>query len=258
MKEFKAHCSSLGTVIQLTSLTDNQLQKIADYSIKEKLTDKQKEEYNQLKFRKENPDLMDGAKTLLREWYSYKIGLDKGKMFLKEAQKGILMEDYTIELLDDVIFGSQGLQKNKSFLSNDFIQGTPDVIGDNFILDAKSPWDSKTFYQKIIDNVDKDYIWQIKGYCLLAEKQKGILGYGLVNTPTYSCLMASFHNKPFENIEFESTYEHIEENQRVIGYEVPISEDDESKIESSIKKCREYLYWFASEINSKLGNVNNL
>lgn len=258
MEEFKAHCSSLGTVMQLTSLTDNQLQKIADYSIKEKLTDKQKEDFEALKFRRDNPDLMEGAKSLLREWYAYKKGLDKGKVFIKEAQKGILMEDYTIELIDNVIFGSQGLEKNKEFTSNEFIQGTPDVAGDDFILDAKSPWDSKTFYKKITDPIDNDYVWQIKGYCILKNKPKGILGYGLVNTPIYVCLMASFQNKPFDYLEFESTYEHIEEQERVLAYSIPILEEDESKIEFSINKCRDYLDWYHSEVISKLGTVNNL
>ena len=257
MKEFKAHCSSLGTVMQLTSLTDNQLQKISEYSLKEKLTDKQRDELNALIVRRDNPELMEGAKTLLRDWYAYQIGLDKGKQFLKEAQKGIVMEDTTIELLDDVIFGSQELVKNNDFFSNDFIQGTPDVIGDDFIVDAKSPWDSKTFYKRLIETVDNDYIWQIKGYCVLQNKSRGILGYGLVNTPTHACLIASFQGKPFEQLEFESTYEHIEESQKVIAYEMPILESDESKIEESVLKCRDYLVWYDSLVRSKLGTVNN-
>jgi hypothetical protein len=258
MKIFKAHCSSLGTVMQITSLTDNQLQKVAEYSIKEKLTDKQRDELNSLIIRRDNPDLMEGGKTLLREWYAYQVGLDKGKQFLKEAQKGVVMEDTTIELLDDVIFGSQGLVKNIDFFNNDFIQGTPDVIGDDFIVDAKSPWDSKTFYNKLIETVDKDYVWQIKGYCVLKNKPKGILGYGLVNTPTYACLMASFQGKPFEQLDFESTYEHIEESQRVIAYDIPILESDEVKIEDAILRCRDYLVWYDALVKSKLGTVNNI
>lgn len=258
MKKFKAHCSSLGTVMRLTSLTDNQLQKIAEYTVKEKLTEKQREEYNNLVYRRDNPELMEGAKTLLRNWYAYKIGLDKGKEYIKEAQKGIVMEDHSIELLDNIIFGSQGLIKNTSYNSNEYIQGTADVIGDDFVLDAKSPWDSKTFFQKAIDKVDIDYIWQLKGYCLLENKEKAILGYAMVNTPTHACLMASYQGKSYDTLEFQSTYEHIEESSRVIAYQIPILESDEKEIEVSILKCREYLDWFQALVESKIGNVNNL
>jgi hypothetical protein len=258
MKEFKAHCSSLGTLMQLTSLTDKQLEKIAEYSIKPKLTEKQSQELKELTHRRDNPELLVGAKTMLREWYAYQIGKDKDRIFSKETQKGIVMENTTIELLDDIVFGSQGLVKNIEFSSNDFIQGTPDVIGDDFILDAKSPWDSKTFYNKLTEPVDTDYIWQIKGYCVLKNKSRGILGYGLVNTPTYAYLQASYHNRPFDEIVFESTYEHIPESERVIGYKIPILESDEKEIEVAIKRCRDYLVWYDSLVKKKLGTVNNL
>lgn len=258
MKEFKAHCSSLGTLMEVTGLTDKQLEKVAEYSIKPKLTDKQSAELADLIHRRDNPDLMVGAKTLLRTWYAYKKGLDKDNIFSKETQKGVVMEDTTIELLDDVIFGSQGLVKNKEFFNNDYIQGTPDVIGEDFILDAKSPWDSKTFYNKLSESVDNDYIWQIKGYCVLKNKSRGVLGYGLVNTPTYAHLMASFQGRLFDTMEFESTYEHIPEAERVIAYEIPILESDENKIEEAILRCRDYLTWYESLVKERLGTVNNL
>lgn len=264
MKEFKGRCSSLGTLIQVTSLTDKQLEDIAKYEVREKLegkaglTDNMKAELERLRNKLANPELIDGAKTLLREWYAYKKGLDKGRSYIKDVQKGILMEDYTIELVDDVIFGSQGLVKNEEHLSNDFIQGTPDVIGDDFVLDVKSTWDSKTFFNKLTDKVDIDYIWQLKGYCWLTNKSRGILGYGLVNTPTHACLMASFQNKPFEQIEYDCTYEHIPENERVIAYEIPIETSDSDKIEKGVLMCRDYLTWYDSLLKEKLGNVSKI
>lgn len=262
MKQFKGRCSSLGTLIQISSLTDTQLEAVAKYSLRENLsgkdalTDNMKKDLERLRYKAKNPELLDGAKTLLRDYYAYKKGLDKGRSYIKEVQKGVLMEDTTIELVDEVIFGSQGLIKNETHLSNEFIQGTPDVIGDDFILDVKSPWDSKTFYDKIIKPIDNDYIWQIKGYCLLSNKSKGILAYGLVNTPTYACLQASYQGKPFEKIEYECTYEHIPEIERVIGYEIPLESTDEIAIEKGITMCRDYLVWYDSLIREKIGNVN--
>lgn len=264
MKEFKCRCSSLGTLIQITSLTDKQLEDVAKYELREKLegkaglTENMKAELDRLRNKLANPELIDGAKTILREYYAYKKGLDKGRSYVKDIQKGILMEDFTIELVDDVIFGSQGLVKNEKHLSNDFIQGTPDVIGDDFVLDVKSPWDSKTFLNKITEKVDIDYVWQLKGYCWLTNKASAILAYGLVNTPTYSCLQASFQNKPFEQIEYECTYEHIPEAERVIAYKIPIETNDQVQIEKGIGMCRDYLTWYDGLIKSMIGNVNNI
>lgn len=264
MKEFKGRCSSLGTLIQVTSLTDKQLETVAKHSLREHLSGKDgltptmKEELDKLRHKAQNPGLFDGAKTLLREYYAYKKGLDKGRSFVKDIEKGVLMEDFTIELVDEVIFGSQGLIKNEKHLSNDFIQGTPDVIGDDFVLDVKSPWDSKTFLNKITEKVDIDYIWQLKGYCWLANKPKAILGYGLVNTPTYAHLQASFQGKPFEQIEYECTYEHIPEVERVIAYNIPIETTDQIQIEKGIGMCRDYLTWYDGLIKSVIGNVNNI
>lgn len=264
MKEFKGRCSSLGTLIQITSLTDKQLEDIAKYEVREKLegkaglTENMKLELDRLRTKLANPELIDGAKTVLREYYAYKKGLDKGRSYVKDIQKGILMEDFTIELVDDVIFGSQGLVKNEKHLSNEFIQGTPDVIGDDFVLDVKSPWDSKTFLNKITEKVDIDYVWQLKGYCWLTNKARAILAYGLVNTPTYACLQASFQNKPFEQIEYECTYEHIAEAERVIAYKIPIETSDQVQIEKGIGMCRDYLTWYDGLIKSMIGNVNNI
>ena len=195
---------------------------------------------------------------MLREYYAYKKGLDKGRTYVKDIQKGILMEGSTIELVDEVIFGSQGLAKNEEHLSNEFIQGTPDVIGDDFVLDVKSPWDSKTFYNKVTQAIENDYIWQLKGYCWLTDKPKAILAYGLVNTPTYACLMASYQGKPMEQTEYDSTYEHIPENERVLAYDIPIESVDAIRIEKGILMCRDYLTWYDGLIKSVIGNVNNI
>ena len=55
MKQFKARCSSIGKIVNLTSLTDKQLEDVAKYSLREhiigkgELTDNQTEELNRLK-----------------------------------------------------------------------------------------------------------------------------------------------------------------------------------------------------------------
>ena len=262
MKQFKGRCSSLGTLIQITSLTDTQLENIAKLEIREKLegkaglTEKMKRDLADLRYKKANPELIDGAKTILREHYSYKIGLDRGKIFNESIQKGIMMEDESIELTDRVIFGEVGLVKNTEFKSNKFIEGTCDIQYEEWVIDTKTALDSKTFHEKVLTPPTIKQIWQLKGYGILYNKSKALLSHTLVNTPTWSHLKASFSGKPFEQIEYECTYEHIPEIERVIGYEIPLESTDEIAIEKGITMCRDYLVWYDSLIKEKIGNVN--
>ena len=258
MELYKGRCSNLGTLLQMSALTEKQLETLAELTIKEKLTDKQKETWQDLKFKHENPTLMQGAKTLLNDWYAYNKGLDKEYSFIKETQKGIMMEDKGIEFFDDFILGGVGLIKNTERKENDFIQGTCDIQYNDFTADIKCPWDSKTFYRKVTDTIDKDYIWQGKGYSILYNKPKAYLSYILLDTPTWSCLQASFKGIRLDQIEFESTYSHIPENERIFIIEIPILESDETTIIEGVKIARDYLTEYDSLITSKLGKVNNI
>lgn len=264
MKEFKGRCSSLGTLIQVTSLTDKQLEDIAKYEVREKLegkaglTDNMKAELDRLRNKLANPELIDGAKTLLREHYSYKIGLDRGRIFNESIQKGIMMEDESIELTDRVIFGEVGLVKNPEFKSNDFIEGTCDIKHEDWVLDTKTALDTKTFHEKALTKPTEKQIWQLKGYAILYKKSKAILVHTLVNTPTWACLKASHSGRSFDQIEYECTYEHIPEAERVIAYNIPIETTDEVQIEKGIGMCRDYLTWYDGLIKSMIGNVNNI
>lgn len=264
MKEFKGRCSSLGTLIQITSLTDTQLENVAKLEIREKLegkaglTEKMKKDLADLRYKLANPELIDGAKTLLREWYSYGIGLDKGNIFNESIMKGIMMEDTSIELVDNVIFGEVGLIKNTEFKSNDFIEGTCDIKHKDWVVDTKTALDTKTFHEKAVNPPTLKQIWQLKGYAILYNKSKAIIAHTLVNTPTWACLKASHSGRPFEQIEYDCTYEHIPENERVIAYNIPIETADQVQIEKGILMCRDYLSWYDGLIKSKLGTVNDI
>jgi hypothetical protein len=71
-------------------------------------------------------------------------------------------------------------KKNKEKFSNDFVCGTPDIIGSACITDVKSSWDIFTFTNA---EITKDYDWQLIGYCLLTNLVRRELVYCLNNTP---------------------------------------------------------------------------
>lgn len=267
MKDFISSCHNLGDLMGVTELTDTQLQTVAKNSIRKAeaiiglqkpLTELQEKELERLIYIRDNPTLLDGAKTLLNNYYAYKIGLDRPFMFSKETQKGLMMEHVTIELIDEVVFGSQGLIKNKKEESNKFIKGTCDVKFENTVVDAKSPYDMRTFLHKATETVNNNNIWQLKGYGILFKCDRALLCYGLVDTPNYAALMANFQGKSLDVIEYESTYNHIPETDRLITYIIELLESDEKKIEEAVIRGRDYLTWYESELRTKLGTINKI
>jgi hypothetical protein len=256
IKEYKARCSSLGVLTDTTKLTDAQIKTLDDFSKKEKLTDKQKDEQKRLINIRDNPKLTQGAKTKLKEWYVYKKFRDKDYPFLKEAVKGNLMEDESIYLVDRVLFGGVGLYKNSERKEDELIEGECDVEFDDVVIDVKSCWDSKTFYGKLEEGLTRDYVWQLKGYARLYNKSRAILAYTLVNTPTYACLQACHRGVKMDEITFDVDYSHIPENERVIAYEVNLEDSDDKIIEDGVVKCREFLEEYTKGLENKFGIIH--
>ena len=259
-KEFVSSCHNLGDIMGITELTDKQIEKVATDSLRRSgvgkaLTDPMEKELDRLLGIRDNPEILEGGKSLLKKYYSQKKGLDKGIFFSKETQKGIMMEDAGIELIDEIVFGSQGIRKNTEQKSNKFIKGTCDLKVDNIVIDNKCPWNMETFLQKVLDTVDKKYIWQLKGYSILFNCDKALLCYTLVDTPNYAALTASFQGKSMEVIEYEATYEHVELQDRIITYEIGLKESDEKEIEAAVLRSRDFLEWYDGEVKKKLGNI---
>lgn len=134
--------------------------------------------------RSKSEQLSESTKKYLRTCYiesEFKRRKDISSKFL---DKGLQVEELSIDLLSSV--NKEFYIKNEERLSNDFIQGTPDVIhegeGNKIIIDIKSSWDIYTFSDSM-DSENKLYYWQLQGYMWLTGAKKAILAYCLVDTP---------------------------------------------------------------------------
>jgi hypothetical protein len=96
--------------------------------------------------------------------------------------KGNLVEDEAIQLASSVL-ELEFVVKNEEYFSNDYIKGTPDVLGSNFILDVKSSWDATTLPWFAEECPNKDYYWQLMAYMWLCDRDKALLCYCLIDTP---------------------------------------------------------------------------
>ena len=183
--------------------------------------------------------LPKGAISFLENWYKEKVTGEQSFKGNKYTKKGWAVED---EAIDDYQYdtGYFGLVKNEVFYGNEFTQGTPDVlVGDDLVVDIKSPWSLKTFskYAEYVPTErypapNANYFWQLQAYMWVTDRVKAELAYVLMNTPKY--LMA--YNDVWED--YEGT---MDLEKRVKTFAFPRSNSHISRIEKRVKLCREYL-----------------
>lgn len=124
-----------------------------------------------------------GAKSYIRELAQQEIfGIDF-EFSSKEIQKGIEVEQDSIDLLNSV--RGMSLVKNTERRSNGLITGECDLYdaASRKGYDLKSSWSAKTFPGWIVDCEDKLYEWQCRGYMMLWAADEWSVVYALVDTP---------------------------------------------------------------------------
>jgi len=177
------------------------------------------------------------AISFLQEWYAG----DNEQIRSKYLDKGILMENECID------FAAQKLKlgictKNFQQFENEYMIGTPDVIELPILIDTKCCWNIKTLHSKLF-GIETEYEWQLTGYCGLTGAEKGILFYGLLDTPEDA------------NFGIEVTYDHIPDDERWVAYEVLADFKKCKDIEEKVIACRKYLADWDKKVKARLGKV---
>lgn len=170
-----------------------------------------------------------GAKTYIDELASEFVYGFKKMVSSKEMDKGIIVENASIALLNEVLFTSY--VKNTERRDNDWLTGECDIFTGSRIHDIKSSWSLATFPATVRAGRDKDYEWQLRGYMMLWDVDESEIDYCMVTTPD-------------ELIRFEQTelhyVDHIDPALRVTR--VPYSRDKalEDKIKEKVEAARRY------------------
>ena len=177
-------------------------------------------------------------KIAKEDFYGYSV-----QMTNKYVEKGIEVEDKSIELLNAVKFASY--TKNKVRLNNDYLTGECDIndeINDE-IIDIKSSWSLETFPALESDINIKDYEMQLRGYMMLYERSKASVCYCMVSTPER---LKTYENKTIHEVD------HIDTFARVTMVSIERDLEIEKEIE---KRCKAALEFYYDYIN-KLANKN--
>lgn len=182
------------------------------------------------KTKSEGP-LSVGAKTYIRELAAQDIfGVDF-EVTSKQMEKGILVEEDAIALLNRV--RGLALTKNTERRQNDFITGECDLFDSSRRRghDIKSSWSVATFPISLTDCEDKLYEWQMRGYMALWDADEWEVNYALVDTPENLI--------GYEPIQMH-VVGHIPEHMRLTSWTVKRDAEKEAAIFEKVKHAREY------------------
>lgn len=175
-----------------------------------------------------------GAKTHIREVAAQDIfGVDF-QISDKKIEKGNLVEDDSIELLNEV--RGLSLVKNKERRNNEWITGECDLFdgisGEGY--DIKSAWSLATFplcMEDVAESQRKLYDWQMRGYMWLWDAPRWHVAYCMVSTPDHLC---RYEPKDVHQVN------HIDAHLRVTLWTVERDRAIEAAIAEKVKHARAY------------------
>jgi hypothetical protein len=176
-------------------------------------------------------------KIAKEDFYGY-----SSQMSNKYVEKGIEVEDKSIELLSLVKFGQY--TKNKVRLHNDFLTGECDIDDEknDEIIDIKSSWSLETFPALPSDINIKDYEMQLRGYMMLYNRSKASVCYCMVTTPEG---LTMYENKLLHEVD------HIDPFARVTMLTIERDLEIEKQIEERCKLAIEFYYDYIRQLSNK-------
>jgi hypothetical protein len=194
--------------------------------------------------------LSQTAKTYIQDLVKEEFLGIKKEVSSKHTDKGIQQEDLAIEMASQVLNLPFAL-KNTEYFENEFIKGTPDLILEDEIIDIKCSWDGTTFPWFEDELPNKDYFWQMIGYCWLTGRLKARVVYCLVDTPE-DIVQDEIRRTSWKKFEIDVTEEtetevrakhefsHISENKRVRAFQVELNEANIEQVKEKLLHAREY------------------
>ena len=199
--------------------------------------------------RSKTDPLSETTKTYLREIWIAETYKREKYIATKYMDKGIACESDSLDLVCKV--AGKTYFKNLKRLENEFIAGTPDVIGVDYIRDIKTSWDIWTYAAVTEDCAKKTYFGQLMGYMWLTSKKQSKLDYCLVNTPeeiiSYELykLKASMAIKDTAEDEEKARanyiFDDIEPVKRMKTYAFDFDEETQKKLIERIQLSRVYM-----------------
>lgn len=271
MKEFKVRCSGIGSIMTnakgksnkalyeeaVTTLKDSEVRyeamKTKDGVNGVKLLDKinkLKADIPDLEKVKDVVELSTTTKSFVDEWVKQEIYERRNQFSNKYVEKGLFVEDESIEYLSETSPEYFLLGKNEDYFQDDFMTGTPDIILPDYIIDVKNSFSCFTF-PLFEDEVPSDgYFYQAQGYMNLVGRDSYKLIYLLMSTPDH--IIEKDFNYANKNLKMEDQmafedfrqpylYDTTADKYRIKVFDIKRDDEVIQKIKDRVAECREYI-----------------
>jgi len=216
-----------------------------------------------LKADKEAGNLSQTAKTYCETWLKEKLYTRFKEFSTKYTQKGQEVEGDAIQFISEQL-GLGLVFKNEERFENEFLQGTPDLIISDCVIDNKSSWDCFTFPLFDTEIPEKAYWWQLQGYMALTGKNKAKLIYTLMDAPEWLIDIEVEKELRFYRVDLDEVtmevreqmankyrYANLNPNLRLRNFEITRDNDAIDAIYQRVIKCREYIELLTTNLNVK-------
>jgi len=159
----------------------------------------------------------------------------------KPMMKGKDWEEESIALVNQV--RGTFYVKNKERFENEYLTGEPDIILDDKIIDIKTSWSLETWPATSEEGENKDYMWQLIGYCWLLDKTQAELIYCMIDTD--DVLLSDWDNKSIHKVS------HIDPAKRItcLNYDINMEVIDQMK--EKLTAASEYYSQYINNLNNK-------
>lgn len=174
-------------------------------------------------------DLSVGAKTSIEKMAKQFVYGYDSQITSKYMDKGIEVENQSIDLLNMVMFTSY--QKNTERRENNWISGECDIYTGDSIIDIKSSWSLETFPCLAEQGIETEYEWQLRAYMWLWDVDRAQIAYCLVSTPEH---LIGYENRSIHIVD------HINPELRVTFVDYERNKTLEDKIIEKVEKARKY------------------
>ena len=194
------------------------------------------------------------GETYAEMWLKGKIYNRRHEIKSKYLEKGNIMEDNS---LDEVAknLGLGILIKNEKHFDTDYMNGTPDAILKDLVIDGKNSWSWETFPLLDTGIPNDDYYWQLQVYMELTKKKKAKLIYTLLDTPMHLiereakwyCINNGYdglQNDILKKFVAKMTYGDIPEKYKYKCFDIERNDADIELIKIRVLECREHLNQF--------------
>lgn len=253
LPDFKIRASAAGSIMAGSiGLSETQERKLQTFQDKIKsgkaLTDLQHKESHRLIDLQDNPELPKGAKTYCDGWIKEQIYERRKEFTSKYTDKGNFTEDWSIEWLST----KRLIQyvKNEENFSNEWMTGTPDIVGKDIVIDVKNSYDFSTFPLFDYGITNKDYYYQLMVYMELTGLQWSELTYTLNDLPHHlierearsqAWSQGGSWDDHFEACRDRFTYGDIDDKFKIKTFLLQIDKPVIEEIKSRVELCRQYI-----------------